>query len=64
MLCATVHEIPSACYVLLISLHLASFVSFRAHLRYSILCEGSANYIHWAMHTAVPSGFPWPVSAR
>lgn len=62
MLHTSVHAIPSAWYGLLISLHLASFVSFQAHLRHSILCEGFAIYIHWAVHTAVPSVFQWPIS--
>lgn len=49
-----------------LSLNVASFVSFRAQLRYSILCEGFSNYIHWAVllcAAAVPSVSPWPVSA-
>ena len=64
---AIVHANPPFWYISLsLSLNVASFVSFRAQFRYSILCEGFANYIHWAVllcAAAVPSVSPWPVSA-
>lgn len=62
MLCAMVHAIPFSWSILLISLHLASFVSFRAQLGCSLLCEGFANHIHWAAHTVFPCVPPWPIS--
>lgn len=36
--------------ILLISPHLASFVSYRAQHRCSLFCEGFANHVHWALN--------------
>lgn len=52
----------SLCLICPSHLSLASFVSFRAELRYSLLCEGFANHSQWAARTVFPFVFPWPVS--